>query len=105
MINKQRYEGSKCPDLIIISPQILFSNKTIIDLSSLHVPNYPNKKTKANSENFLSGKNGDDGEPGLAGFNGGNMLIISNDSISNDLIFISKGGMGGPGQNGKKINI
>jgi len=105
LINKQRYEGSKCPDLIIISPQILFSNKTIIDLSSLHVPNYPNKKTKANSENFLSGKNGDDGEPGLAGFNGGNMLIISNDSISNDLIFISKGGMGGPGQNGKKINI
>ena len=101
MINKQRYAGSKCPDLVIISPQILFSNnETIVDLSSLHEPNYPNGKIKANSFKYDK-----DGEPGLAGFNGGNMLIISNENISNDLIFISKGGMGGHGQNGKKIFI
>jgi len=106
LINKQRYAGSKCPDLIIISPHILFSNnETTVDLSSLHTPNYPNGKIKANSGNLRYDKDGDDGEPGLAGFNGGNMLIISNDSISNGLIFISKGGMGGPGQNGKKIFI
>jgi hypothetical protein len=106
LINKQKYKGSKCPDLIIVSPQILFSNnKTIVDLSSLQIPNYPNGKIKANRENFWNNKNGDDGEPGLAGFNGGNMLIISNESISNDLIFISNGGIGGPGQNGKKIFI
>jgi hypothetical protein len=98
-INKERYKD-KSPDLIIISPRVLIPRKINVDLSSANSPDYPDGISKAANADS-DGGTGKDGKPGLPGYNGGNLLIISNDSVNtNDLIFISNGGMGGPGQHG-----
>ena len=62
------------------------SQKVTVDLSSDHVPDNLNE---------MAAGSGEDGKPGLPGFKGGNMLIISNDHICDDLKFISNGGFGG----------
>lgn len=98
IIKKERYRG-KSPDLIIISPQVLITRNTHVNLSSAYVPGYPYEGVKARNAN-VDGGSGEDGKPGLPGYSGGNLLIITNDRISSDLIFKSKGGMGGRGQNG-----
>jgi hypothetical protein len=86
------------PDLIIISPVIEFQNNFTIDLSCDHVPGYPNNRRKAEYD-----FHGDNGLPGLPGYNGGNCYIRSNSKVGNrdqHIQFISKGGKGGPGQDG-----
>ncbi len=90
-INQDRYVN-KSPDLIIISPRIIFSNRINIDMSSLHIPGYPDPEKP-------SAGNGKNGKPGLPGFNGGDMLFITK-NVSVDFNFISNGGKGGPGQTG-----
>lgn len=92
-INQDRYVN-KSPDLIIISPKIFFSNRINIDMSSLHIPGYPDPKKPSSVDG-----NGKNGKPGLPGFNGGDMLFVTN-NISGDFNFISNGGKGGPGQTG-----
>ena len=101
LLQKEKYHGQS-PDLIIISPRVLVSSKKTVDLSYVHTPYYPDGIRKAH--NFFVGcsSNGGDGKPGLPGINGGNLLIITNEKthVSNNLVFVSKGGIGGPGQDG-----
>lgn len=101
-IKKERYI-SDAPDLIIISPQVIIEKPIIVNLSCEHIPGYPEGRPNANNGEGY-GADGDDGKPGLPGFNGGNMMMVSF-LISNEFTFVSKGGTGGPGQNGKKFII
>jgi hypothetical protein len=49
-------------------------------------------------------KNSLDGKPGLPGFNGGNLIIISNNIVNFDFLnFSSFGGKGGIGKDGITI--
>ena len=98
LIQKEKYTNHS-PDLIIISPKVMtYSNRTIIiDLSCRRHPGYPDGgRTKAG--------NGEDGKPGRPGFNRRNLLIIS-ESIPTSLNFISNGGIGGNGQEGKTVDL
>ena len=98
-ISKERY-ASHSPNLIIISPIVNFESHITIDLSCENVPGFPDNKLKA--ENGYPGK---DGKPGLSGYNSGNCFILANNIIiKNNVYFISEGGQGGSGQNGKKRN-
>ena len=46
-----------------------------------------------------------DGKPGLPGFNGGNLIIISNNIVNLEFLnYSSFGGKGGNGQNGNFLN-
>ncbi|CAF0809128.1 unnamed protein product [Brachionus calyciflorus] len=95
-LNRLKYVQN-FPDLIIIAPFINFSKQTLIDLSCLSVPDYPDGKPKASNGN----PNGDNGKPDLVGFNGGNLYILADEIKNLDLLnFKSSGGQGGPGQNG-----
>jgi hypothetical protein len=99
-INNKRYT-SHSPELIIITPLIIIEKFVTVDLSCKSIPGYPDntKKARQGTEN---GGHGSDGKPGLLGFNGGNFLVLA-DNITNAayLKFISIGGTGGPGQDGK----
>lgn len=101
-INPQRYT-THSPDLIVIAPKVKFAQATHIDLSCYVQMGYPNGQQKAaNGEGY--GASGHDGLPGLPGFNGGQFLLFAEDVVGADkMTFKSKGGKGGPGQNGKNI--
>jgi hypothetical protein len=90
------------PDLILISPNVIVTKLITIDLSCLTlISNYPYGKEKANN-GLGDGDNGEDGEPGLHGFNGGKLIVLTNENKFNkrNVNFISIGGQGGPGQEG-----
>jgi len=95
-INSNKY-NEKVPDLIVVSRQIQNSKPINViltsDISSISAD------PKANNGS-LPGDDGDDGNDGLPGLNGGNMLIITNDKISNKIKCLTNGGKGGPGQDG-----
>lgn len=94
------------PDLILISPNVIVTKLITIDLSCLTlISNYPYGKEKAN-DGLGDGDNGEDGEPGLHGFNGGKLIVLTNENKFNkrNVKFISIGGQGGPGQEGILLN-
>ena len=93
---------SKHPDLFIFAPRIIVEKRFKVDLSSEHVPGYPNDIEKAKN-GVGNGANGHSGENGLPGFNGGNFLLVANSVSGYYIDFVSKGGKGGPGQNGIKF--
>ena len=94
------YNGH-APDLILISPNFLLTKSITIDLSCLTTQKYPYDNEKANN-GALPGEDGADGEPGLHGFDGGRLIILTENSLNTAYLnFISLGGKGGPGQNGK----
>ena len=98
-LNTQRY-STHSPDLIIVSPKVKFNLNADIDLSCYTVRGYPNNQAKAFNGNGF-GVDGEDGLAGLPGFNGGQLVVFSDEiSDSNNLVFKSKGSNGGPGQNG-----
>jgi hypothetical protein len=84
---------TNAPDLIIIAPSVIFNNSVTVDLSCAHIPETVIEKAII-SEN---------GRPGNPGYNGGNLIIITDNIIGSQskLNFISKGGKGGRGQNGE----
>ncbi len=92
-INSDKYYDHS-PDLVIVTPKVKVDHPITVDLSCKTFRVYPYNKAKANkSQNGL---------PGLNGFNGGNLIILTdNITDSNNLNFVSEGGKGGPGQNGK----
>lgn len=98
-LSQQRY-ATHSPDLVIVSPKVKIIRPCTIDLSCDIQPGYPNGQAKAPNGNGF-GASGQDGIPGLPGFNGGQFVIIAEDTVgSENLVFRSKGGNGGPGQNG-----
>jgi len=95
------------PDLILISPNVIVTKLIRIDLSCLTlISNYAYGKEKANNGSG-DGDNGEDGEPGLHGFNGGKLIVLTNENKFNErnVNFISIGGQGGPGQEGILLNL
>ena len=92
--------GTHTPDLVIISPKVIVSQEISVDLSCANVPGYPNGRVRAHDGHRFDA-DGSDGEPGLPGYNGGSLYILAESIVNNDkLKFISRGGKGGPGQNG-----
>ena len=79
--------------MIIIAPNVIFNNSVTVDLSCASVPETVPEKANI-SEN---------GKPGKPGYNGGNLIIITDNVVGSQskLNFISNGGKGGRGQNGK----
>jgi hypothetical protein len=90
-ISRYKYENEDSPDLIIVSPNIIFVAPITINLSCESEHTKPSASQKAGN-GFGYGANGENGSPGLPGYNGGNLLIFS-DKISqpSNLKFISKG--------------
>lgn len=88
------------PDLVIIAPYIVFSKKITVDLSTKKIPGYPENIAKAENGRGV-GDSGENGKPGLQGFDSGNLIVYA-DKIKNsdNLVFVSIGGNGGPGQAG-----
>jgi energy-coupling factor transporter ATP-binding protein EcfA2 len=80
------------PDLIIIAPNVFFNNSVTVDLSCANIP-----------ETLLKANISENGKPGKPGYNGGNLIIITDNFVGSQskLNFISKGGQGGRGQNGE----
>jgi asparagine synthetase A len=95
-INSNKY-NEKVPDLIVVSRQIQNSKPINVILTSNISSISADPKAKSGN---LPGDDGDDGNDGLPGLNGGNMLIITNDKISNKIKCSTNGGNGGPGQDG-----
>ena len=94
-INNDKYLDHS-PDLVIITPKVNVVSPITVELSCNIFPVYPNNKVKANKS--LNGL------PGLNGFNGGNLIIVAdNISNKNKINFVSNGGKGGLGQNGKNF--
>jgi energy-coupling factor transporter ATP-binding protein EcfA2 len=104
-INADKYK-THAPDLIVFSPKVIFNKKEIVvDLTCQRTPYYPDNQEKAKDGNGY-GADGMDGKPGLPGYNGGNLVIIADEILnSTNLKFISDGGLGGPGQHGKKNSL
>jgi hypothetical protein len=80
---------------------VIFNKKEIVvDLTCQRTPGYPDNQEKAKDGD---GFGADGMKPGLPGYNGGNLVIIADEILnSTNLKFISDGGVGGPGQQGKK---
>ncbi|CAF0927314.1 unnamed protein product [Brachionus calyciflorus] len=92
VIPTEKY-STNAPNLIIISPKIIIEKEMIINLSCNREPSYPDNKEKADYE--------ENGKDGLDGYNGGNLIILTNEISDIDkIVFQSRGGKGGPGQNG-----
>jgi energy-coupling factor transporter ATP-binding protein EcfA2 len=89
------------PDLIVFSPRVTFEKEEVmVDLTCQRTPGYPDNQEKA-KDGYGDGADGMDGKPGLPGYNGGNFVIVADEIYdSKNLIFISNGGPGGPGQRG-----
>jgi hypothetical protein len=80
------------PDLIIIAPNVVFNNSVTVDLSCSNIP-----------ETLLKANISENGKPGKPGYNGGNLVMITDNFVGSQskLNFISKGGQGGRGQSGE----
>jgi hypothetical protein len=62
----------------------------------IQILGYPDSKPKAEK-----GDPGTDGKPGLPGYNAGNLIISTYETLYKEkLKFIAQGGQGGPGQEG-----
>ncbi len=98
-ISPDRY-STHSPDLVIVSSKVKFIQANTIDLSCYVYVGYPNGQVKA-SNGHGHGASGHDGLPGLPGYNGGQFVILAEEIVdSSNLMFKSRGGNGGPGQNG-----
>ena len=96
---------SHAPDLVIVSPSVVFFKPTTIDLSCERIPGYPDHIESARNGS-LPGENGECGKNGFQGFNGGSLFIFANKISNYELLsFRSEGGQGGPGQNGIFLNF
>ena len=108
VLSKFLYE-THSPDLMVIAPKIhVITNTTSkiqVNLSCLTMPNNTLKASDGEGlgKNGIDGIDGLDGLPGESGFNGGSFVVITNEPIENEynLDFVSNGGKGGKGQNGK----
>ena len=100
LISQDKYETNH-PNLIVIARNVFFSNKITVDLTCRTIPSYPDNISKASNGNEL-GSAGDNGKPGLPGYNVGNLKVIyGRIYYEENLNFVSVGGQGGPGQDGK----
>jgi hypothetical protein len=75
-----------------IAPNVVFNNSVTVDLSCSNIP-----------ETLLKANISENGKPGKPGYNGRNLIIITDNFVGSQskLNFISKGGQGGRGQSGE----
>lgn len=105
LITPTKYNGKHAPDLLVVSPRVLIGKRVIVDLSCQNIPPYPNHNRQALDANSPGG-HGTHGLAGAPGHNGGNFIIISNFITDySSITFVSKGGKGGPGQDGKYLKV
>jgi hypothetical protein len=101
-ISPLRYSGSDAPDLLVVAPRVIVDKPLVVELSCEYVPPVPGKRKRwsmlPRDFLFLDGLHG---AAGLAGRNGGNLIIIAQHIEQFGFLkFVSKGGKGGPGQDG-----